>query len=432
MVAGTVIGAAKLQITFAIMAEDVISKPNVRAVFENDFETDVAVALKLSRRRIIVDRLLAGSLIVDFFIKEAEVVNGIKSEPSSTEALVSLSAMTGDQTGVGAALFATPTFSKYTITNFTVLSNPIVKPPPPPPAAATDDPEDNATGALSIAIITLICLVGVGTILLVLGVLWCILKRKRADPSSINTVNLKSQTMKDVRVDGASMTAADVARGDLRAIPSVLSAGPETSKETQKFYGKGCELFVAQDFTKALDAFDKAIAVLVRLSPRLHDCVTGTDSLAHDHAPVLAELGAATSSNPRLNRHLQAAKGSRQQSFEAAKKFNKVLASLEVHESLQELTIADINGAIGDAVAAKIRVADIKEATAHFDKARRATTDNEKQEHVRDAVAIVACTNCPSRVRLTDFRLKIEQKILLHKCVMQKIGLLTFLVRNEN
>jgi hypothetical protein len=114
-------------------------------------------------------------------------------------------------------------------------------------------------------------------------------------------------------------------------------------------------------------------------------------------------------------------------------RYNKVLVCIDLLEDLHTISktkLDAISSEDGQALSAKIKGVEMKEVLAHFHKARKATGE-EFKEHMRNTTSAFALKRNLTPGRLNTFRSQIQLKIVLQKCIFQKIGLLTFLACNR-
>ena len=74
------------------------------------------------------------------------------------------------------------------------------------------------------------------------------------------------------------------------------------------------------------------------------------------------------------------------------------------------------------------------EAHAAFEKARAAAEADDRKEAKRQkavAMAAFALKRRPTKALVLGFQSVVQQKLLLHRCVLQKIGVLAFLACNR-
>jgi hypothetical protein len=317
---GATAGAVKIQVSFAIPVEEVteiLTVPNKREGFKQSFKADLSSVLKISASRIVIDKLSAGSLIVDFFIMAQTGTD--QNEISASEARLTFETMASQPYTVGAILYGSQTFENM-VDDSVIVDTP--EAPSPPVVNLPDGDPDGSSGGFSIIMIVLLVLATLVFLLLSTGFVWYVYTHRdkskgtpQFDSSPGTTVRKFERnrtTDTDPNPDVESIKVADntdtqttippernatkTAQPPERTTPMEGGRGAAyvlpNPKDINKFYESGCLKFSSQEFTKALSEFDKAIASLTSAAPHVHTSIAGAATGLDDseHGPFIAEL----------------------------------------------------------------------------------------------------------------------------------------------
>lgn len=378
-----------------------------REKFEVDVQNAVSSAVHLPCDRIVIGSLRSGSILVDLLILEARAAGGV----SARAAAYALELMAKK----GVAIFPAA-FQRYWNTSSGVLSSVLrrgtfngtdsVREEATvfAPLAASDS--DHSGGVLwSIAGAIL-------TFFIAAFIFWKLRRRRRRPACS-----------------SADPWQTLLGGGQADADNSLSSHGPH---DPRRLYEHGCQHFGNIQFIKARLEFDKAIAVLTHRAADLHTIVKLP--MSSRHANALGAIDSALADNmPLKHRFDQAVTNTQTQTGEElAKQLDTVLSFFAIHNNIvRALRTPSSDAADNEALWRSIKATGLPAASGYAEQALAMQNGADLTRVLQEAQQFFCFRNMPDPSKLAKLKSDVSLKLLLHKCVIHKIGVVTFLACNR-
>jgi hypothetical protein len=372
-----------------------ISTPSRRVKFEVGVRDAVSASLNLPRERVVIQSVRSGSLLVDLLILADSSGGGV----SARAAAYTLAMMINEGAVIFPATFRNDWNMPSGGTSVATSDDGVMG-----TLAASPSPADSGAPAALFW--------GIGGAILAAFIAAMILFKfcRRQKPSG------KAVDPWQTLLGG----------GQTDSINSLSSRGPH---DPRRLYEQGCEHFGNTKFIKARGDFDKAIAVLTHKAGELHAVVKLPQTSRH--ADVISSIGAALADGMVLKQRFDQATTNThaQTGEEVAKKLNGVLSFFAIHTDIERAISAKSSRAADhDELWASLKATGLCDYT---EQAREAQDQEAVARLLQEARQLFLIRGMPNPSELARLQADVSLKLLLHRCVAQKIGVATFLACNR-